>query len=323
MVPTLVSRAFDFSGNPRVAMTNQSHREWIYRQAFHMGRHVIGYEVQKVLAAVDWFKKRGDAEAKVGVAGYGEGGLIAFYAAAADPRIDAALVSGYFDSRQRVVGRADLPQRLGPAARVRRRRDRHADRPARAGGRVQRGAGRGRPGAGHRREDAAGRPSASWPRRPWKSVAAEFKRIDDLVKPGFQSRHLVHGDDGKAVSLRRRSRRCRSSPRSLGVQSPMELAGEAPERPAPVLRSAARQQRQVSELEGHVQALLRGADKVRDAFFLNDTTLIRTLPSRGERFRMFRVKEQSADVFAREVAKHRTYLARGSPRPARRPAASR
>lgn len=70
----------------------------------------------------------------------------------------------------------------------------------------------------------------------------------------------------------------------------------------------ARQQRQVSGLEGHVQALLRGADKVRDAFFLNDTTLIRSLPSRGERFRMFRVKEQSPDVFAKEVAKQRTYL---------------
>ena len=34
--------------------------------------------------------------------GYGEGGLLALYAAALDPRIDAALVSGYFDSRQDV-----------------------------------------------------------------------------------------------------------------------------------------------------------------------------------------------------------------------------
>ena len=30
--------------------TNQPHREFIYRMAFEMGRHVIGYEVQKVLA---------------------------------------------------------------------------------------------------------------------------------------------------------------------------------------------------------------------------------------------------------------------------------
>jgi len=53
-------------------MTDQPHREWIYRQAFHMGRHIIGYEVQKVLAAVDWFRSR-NPNIKIGVAGYAEG----------------------------------------------------------------------------------------------------------------------------------------------------------------------------------------------------------------------------------------------------------
>ena len=67
-----------------------------------MGRHLIGYEVQKVLAAVDSFRSRRGAAAKVGVIGYGEGGLVAFHAAAIDPRIDGALVSGYFDRRTRV-----------------------------------------------------------------------------------------------------------------------------------------------------------------------------------------------------------------------------
>ena len=38
---------------PGVGMTNQSYREWIYRMAFETGRHIIGYEVQKVLAAID------------------------------------------------------------------------------------------------------------------------------------------------------------------------------------------------------------------------------------------------------------------------------
>ena len=38
-------------------MTNQPHREFIYRMAYEMGRHIIGYEVQKVLAAVDWFTR--------------------------------------------------------------------------------------------------------------------------------------------------------------------------------------------------------------------------------------------------------------------------
>src|SRR5579862_9160096 len=97
IVPVLLDRTARWSGHPDIHITDQTHREWIYRQAFHMGRHVIGYEVQKVLAAVDWFRRRNPVT-KIGAAGYGEGGLIAFYAAAADARIDAALVSGYFDN---------------------------------------------------------------------------------------------------------------------------------------------------------------------------------------------------------------------------------
>ena len=58
--------------------------------------------MQKVLAAVDWFRQTAGADAKIGVAGYGEGGLIAFYSAAVDQRIDSCLVSGYFDPREQV-----------------------------------------------------------------------------------------------------------------------------------------------------------------------------------------------------------------------------
>lgn len=103
LVPVLLSRADTFSGNPRVVITNQPHREFIYRMAYEMGRHVIGYEVQKVLAAVDWFASHKSAgDAPVGVIGYGEGGLIALYAAACESRIDATAVSGYFIPRERV-----------------------------------------------------------------------------------------------------------------------------------------------------------------------------------------------------------------------------
>ena len=41
-------------------------------------------------------------QARIGVFGYGEGGAIALYAAALDPRIDAVCVSGYFDDRNAV-----------------------------------------------------------------------------------------------------------------------------------------------------------------------------------------------------------------------------
>ena len=100
VVPVLISRADTYSGVPGIRMTNQPHREYIHRSAFQMGRHIIGYEVQKVLACVDWFEANGAD--KIGVAGYGEGGLIAFYAAALDPRIDAVAVSGYFGPHEQL-----------------------------------------------------------------------------------------------------------------------------------------------------------------------------------------------------------------------------
>src|SRR5437773_1165816 len=104
IVPTLINRKDDHSGNPRLRMTNQPHREFVYRMAYEMGRHVIGYEVQKVLAAVDWLAKRSQAELgnekqPIEVWGYGEGGLLALYSAAIDPRIKNTYVSGYVNKR--------------------------------------------------------------------------------------------------------------------------------------------------------------------------------------------------------------------------------
>jgi dienelactone hydrolase len=96
IVPVLINRKDDFSANPKLGRaTNQPHREFIHRMAFEMGRTLIGYEVQKVLAAVDWFCSQKD-HAPVGVAGRGEGGVIALHAAALDERIAASAVSGVF-----------------------------------------------------------------------------------------------------------------------------------------------------------------------------------------------------------------------------------
>ena len=100
VVPLLINRDDTYSGNPTLgAMTNQPHREFIYRMAFELGRNIIGYEVQKVLSLVDWMSQ---SDAPIGAIGYGEGGLIALYSAAVDTRIQATAVSGYFQSRQEV-----------------------------------------------------------------------------------------------------------------------------------------------------------------------------------------------------------------------------
>ncbi len=102
LIPVLIDRRDTHSGIPGVRMTNMPHREFVYRAAYEMGRHVLGYEVQKALAGVDWFKSEGGGGRPVGVIGYGEGGLIAFYAGAVDTRIDAVGVSGYFGPREGV-----------------------------------------------------------------------------------------------------------------------------------------------------------------------------------------------------------------------------
>lgn len=116
LIPTLIDRSDQFSGSPIVRMTNIPHREWIYRMAYETGRHLIGYEVDAVRAAVDWFRSPAAANPTpgvvgpgnmaigprlpVGVVGHGEGGLIALHAAAVDTRIDAAWVAGHFGPRE-------------------------------------------------------------------------------------------------------------------------------------------------------------------------------------------------------------------------------
>ena len=62
----------------------------------------MAYEVQKVLSLVDWASNAEGDAAHIGIVGWGEGGLIGLYAAALDPRIDAACVSGYFGPRENI-----------------------------------------------------------------------------------------------------------------------------------------------------------------------------------------------------------------------------
>lgn len=113
LIPILINRDTQFSGSDALtsrapwmdnkvsssAWTNETHREWIHRQSYVMGQHIIGMEAQKIMSAIDWLRKT-NPDLKVGVMGYGEGGLLAMYTAALDQRIDAACVSGYFGPRE-------------------------------------------------------------------------------------------------------------------------------------------------------------------------------------------------------------------------------
>ncbi|MDR1593434.1 MAG: acetylxylan esterase [Prevotellaceae bacterium] len=95
IIPLIVSR--NLGQYKHVQLPN---REFIYRQAYQLGRHIIGYEVQEVLALVDWLKKT--PSMKIRVQGQGDGGLLALYSAAVDTRIDEAVVVDYFDKRDRL-----------------------------------------------------------------------------------------------------------------------------------------------------------------------------------------------------------------------------
>ncbi|MBA4065496.1 MAG: hypothetical protein C0501_17630 [Isosphaera sp.] len=95
VVPVLIDRNDDLSANPKLGRaTNQTHREFVHRMAYEMGRTLLGYEVQKVLAAADWLAAKD--EAPLAVWGVSEGGLVALLAAQCEPRFKYAVLSGYF-----------------------------------------------------------------------------------------------------------------------------------------------------------------------------------------------------------------------------------
>ncbi len=266
VIPTLVDRRDEWSGNPRIRFTNQPHREWIYRQAFMLGRTVIGYEVQKVLALADWFERSavsGQRPAPTVVAGYGEGGLLALHAAALDPRISAALVSGYFDSRQalwkepiyrnvfgllREFGDAELASLVHPRKLI-----------------IEHSAGpdiKGPPAA--RAGRSAGAAPGQWSLSDLASVQAEVTRAGQLTGTAPE---LFHGNGGATTG-----------PGSLRALEALLKAGGAnarvdfpPDQPLGDRRkdfsSDDRQRRQVKELENFTQNLLRVATYTRDESF--------------------------------------------------------
>ncbi|MHC4180286.1 MAG: alpha/beta hydrolase family protein, partial [Planctomycetota bacterium] len=252
VIPTLVSRHKLDTDDARLGRSDQTYREWIYRQAFHMGRHIIGYEVQKVLAVVDWFEKR-DASAQVGIIGYAEGGLIAFYAAAIDTRTDAVLTSGYFDVRENVwaepiyrnvwsllrrFGDAEIASLILPRSLV----VEYSPVPT---------------VTGHK---------GDWHTPDFTSVSQEFGRIP--VRRRFAQPALV-GDD-TAPTGPGSIRAIKTFAHRLGVETEMALSDEIPTEQRDSFQPHSRQKRAVQQLENHVQMLVRESEHVRDRFFLYD-----------------------------------------------------
>lgn len=265
VVPLLINREDTYSGNPKIgAFTNQPHREFIYRMAYQLGRHIIGYEVQKVLSLVDWMSS---FDVPIGVIGYGEGGLIAFHSAAVDTRIQATVVSGYFQSREEVwrepiyrnvwgllheFGDAEIASLIAPRALI-----------------VEASRGPEVAGPPPRRDGRGGAAPGQLVSPPLESVEAEFNRAKSIYEQLNcpNNTHLICSEDrlpGSEETLT-------AFLTSLGVENPrfdnISLTIETTE----AFDYETRQQRQFMQLVNLTQRFLREAATRRQEFFWNKT----------------------------------------------------
>lgn len=94
IVPAITMRHTE-ARQGRAMMTD---REFAYRSGFVIGQHLLGYELQRILALVDHQHNTGNP--RVGIIGYGEGGLLALLAGALDSRLAVTAVSGFFGLRE-------------------------------------------------------------------------------------------------------------------------------------------------------------------------------------------------------------------------------
>ncbi len=279
VIPTLISRQ-------AVRQPSLTDREFIYRPAYELGRHLIGYEIQKVLAAVDWMSAQGSNSAtKIGVIGWGEGGLLAFYAAALDTRITSACVSGYFDDRRKVLkqpvdrnvfglltqfGDAEVAAMIAPRSLV---------VEAARGPEATISAKNGAPGA------------LVSPK--FEDVRGEFDRANALVagltpKPPL---HLVVSDNG--VGPFGSEGALTAFLEALLGDAHLAPQGPPPEKLEPIVDSVARQARQLHEMDRHSQWLLTESPYTRQKFMDKLDT------SSPEKFR--RSADGYRDFFYRDV----------------------
>jgi dienelactone hydrolase len=251
LVPTLISRKLE----KRKGRANLTSREYLYRPAFELGRHLIGYEVQKVLAAVDWFvKDAGKEKSKIGVIGYGEGGMLALYAGALDSRIGAVVVSGYFGNRNTIWEQPidrnvfGLLEQFGDAELALMVMPRHLQIEASKYPEVTLPSEGGAPAR-------LTKPAA-------KEVRAEFKRAEQLR--GARSFGTLTLNTAPAGF-------CDASitvqPFLIALGSKLSPDGGVPGPLRKAFDQEARQKRQIHEIDRHNQWLLRESPHVRKAFW--------------------------------------------------------
>ena len=265
VVPVLIDRRDTWSGVDGFRMTNQPHREFVYRAAYELGRHIIGYEIQKLLAAADWLLREHGGQ-PLGVFGYGEGGLVALFAAAVDRRIRAAGVAGHFGPRETLwrqpiyrniwsllveFGDAELASLIAPRSLVVEacRHPEVAGPPAPAPGRVASAA----PGV-------IATPDVM-------AVEQEFERALGLVAGLDPAPDFVCVKSGDGGGLPGSEPALESFLRALGSARTLVPAAPAPGRMHSPTDGDARMKRQLSQLMDDTQHLMRESQYRRAEFW--------------------------------------------------------
>lgn len=256
VIPVIVDRTNRWSRN-----TNRPARSWIYCQSFEMGRTVAGYEVQKMEALIDWFVEQGGDNARIGIAGYGEGGLLAFYTAALDTRVEATLISGYFAPREgiwlepiyrnvwgllREFGDAELASLIAPRSLV----VEYSRVPDYTGP----------TGAGKKIE-----PPGSLTTHAFSEVEAEFNRITSLTGTQLGKRALVKQGSGNTIPFGSAQAMNRLM-NHLGLGQCSPLSDDVPNDIRIGFNATQRMGRMVEQMVGHTQLLLRDCEYTRKEF---------------------------------------------------------
>lgn len=262
--PVLIDRHTELSGHPDIKQTNMTHREYIYRLGFNMGRHVIGYEVERVLSYLNAITTHNSqtSPSKIILLGVGEGAVIAQYVAALAPQqVDAVVLHGYFGPRDNVwqepiyrnvwkqltrFGDAEIASLIAPTPLI-----------IEAGQLpIVTGPPEAKPG------QAAIAAPGIIQSPPLHEVQQEFARAKSYASQGghADSLYLVEAPqricDANTIAVLNQK---------LGLQLqtafPLEAGRNSIEVSAAALQ--AQQQRQISELVRHTQMLLARSDKVR------------------------------------------------------------
>ena len=295
VIPSLISRQRGESkATDAKRAVSLSTREFLYRPAFELGRHLIGYEVQKILSAVDCLmhenellgRSASSPEARIGVLGWGEGGLLALHAGALDERLVAVGVSGYFGPRegmwQEPVERNvfDLLERFGDAEVASLVAPRALVVEAARGPELEVAPGT---------DAAPGRlqtPTVSAVQAAWAGAQTLLARL--LPSPEFAL--VVSGDGrgsgGSEPALQRFLA-------ALRPGAPLKLPQDSPAATFPAGSLEARQRRQIHQLDRHTQNLLTESPFVRQKFMSRLDT------SSPERYA--ETSAQYREVFYREV----------------------